>query len=162
MKLYDVPRNSYVRVLPEQEENTHPQSKGKDKEVNVPVASPEIKVGQLILFSHVDGMYSLCYEVDEVTLKRGNICHMAAWTEVEIVDPYEDKPFEEIRLKIGRSGYGKDGTGEYRQAKLSEMNNNWVEASINFVPDGHPHKKYYIQEMKYRMDNSITIEDPEA
>ena len=107
-------------------------------------------------------MYSLCYEVDEVTKERGNSCHMAAWTEVELVDPDEDLPFEELRKKIGRSGYGKYGTGEYRQATLSEMNDNWVEASINFVPDNHPHKKYYIQEMKYRMDNDIVIEDPEA
>jgi hypothetical protein len=164
MKLYDVPRNSYVRVLPVQDEDSAdtPQTKGKVAEVSVPVSAPEIKAGQLIYFDHVDGMYSLCYEVDEVTKEHGQPCHMAAWTEVEIVDPDVDLTFAEIREKIGRSGYGKDGKGEYRESSLSKMNDNWVEASINFVPDNHPHRKYYIEEMKYRQDNDISIADPEA
>jgi len=162
MKLYDVPRNSYVRVSDIQnEDKDKSQSKGESSEVRIPSSAPSINAGQLILFDHIDGMYSLCYEVDEVTLERGNSCHIAAWTEVELVDPDECKPFEEIRDKIGRSGFGKDGTGEYRQAKLSEMNDDWVKASINFIQDDHPHKKYYIQELKYREDNNITIEDLE-
>ncbi len=162
MKLYDAPRNSYIRVSNVQNEDKYKsQSKGESSEVRIPPSAPSINVGQLIFFDHIDGMYSLCYEVDEVTLELGNPCHMAAWTEVEIVDLDEGKPFEEIRDKIGRSGYGKDGTGEYRQAKLSEMNDDWVKASINFVPNDHPHKKYYIQELKYREDNNIVIEDIE-
>ena len=88
MKLYDIPRNSYVRVLPVQDENAidNPQTKGKNTEVCVPPSSQEILSGQLIYFAHIDGMYSLCYEVDEVTKERGQACHIAVWTEVEIVD----------------------------------------------------------------------------
>ncbi len=51
MKLYDVPRNSRIRLSNGVELNFH----------------------------HVDGMYSLCTDDD------GNVIHLAAWTEVEIV-----------------------------------------------------------------------------
>ena len=33
-----------------------------------------------VLFDHIDGMYSYC------TDKEGNVVHLAAWTEVEIVE----------------------------------------------------------------------------
>lgn len=36
--------------------------------------------GQVFLFHHVDGMYSYCTDDD------GNVVHLAAWTDVEIVD----------------------------------------------------------------------------
>jgi len=163
MKLYDVPRNSYVRVsLIQDEDKAISQSKGESSEVRTPISSPEINSGQLIYFCHVDGMYSLCYEVDEVTMERGNSCHMAAWTEVEIVDPNEGLPFEEIRERIGRSGYGKDGQGEYREATLSKMSDNWVKASIDFVPTDHPHRALNIKELEYRKENNIVIDDVEA
>lgn len=58
MKLYDVPRNTRVR-LSESEEKTE------------------------VLFDHVDGMYSYCKDKD------GNTIHLAAWTEVEIVNDKE-------------------------------------------------------------------------
>lgn len=51
-KLYEVPRNSKIRV------------EGIDEVIN---------------FHHVDGMYSYC------TGKDG-VIHLAAWTEVEIVE----------------------------------------------------------------------------
>ena len=33
-----------------------------------------------VLFDHIDGMYSFC------TNKRGEVVHLAAWTEVELVE----------------------------------------------------------------------------
>lgn len=59
MKLYDVPRNTRVKILSEDEEQL---------ELN---------------FHHIDGAYSYCKD-DE-----GNVWHIAAWTEVEIVDAEE-------------------------------------------------------------------------
>lgn len=53
MKLYEVPRNTYVRF----EDRTY-------------------------LFDRVDGMYSYC--VDVISKE---VMHLAAWTEVEIVEP---------------------------------------------------------------------------
>lgn len=51
MKLYEVPRDSKIKVD-----------------------------GQVLDFSRVDGMYSLCFD------SEGHPVHIAAWTEVEIVD----------------------------------------------------------------------------
>jgi len=51
--LFKIPRNTYIRV-------------GED----------------VLLFDHVDGMYSFC------TDKDGNVHHIAAWAEVEIVDGF--------------------------------------------------------------------------
>ena len=65
MKLYDVPDKTWVRVI--------------DKEVRVPPGAPEIKEGELIYLGNIDGMFSYCEN------KAGDIVHMAAWTEVEIV-----------------------------------------------------------------------------
>jgi len=45
-----------------------------------------IKVGGTELdFHHIDGMYSYC------TDKAGKVHHIAAWADVEIVHPYEQK-----------------------------------------------------------------------
>lgn len=56
MKLYDVPRNSRIRLV------GHTLS--SDMELN---------------FHHIDGMYSYCTDDD------GNVMHLAAWTEIELV-----------------------------------------------------------------------------
>jgi hypothetical protein len=53
MKLYDVPRHTQVRIL---------------------------ATNEVLLFEHIDGMYSVCKYPD------GHVVHHAAWTEVEIVE----------------------------------------------------------------------------
>jgi len=55
MKLYEVPRKTKIKVLEEGYE------------------------GQILNFSHIDGMYSFC------TNHKGEVVHLAAWTDVEIV-----------------------------------------------------------------------------
>jgi hypothetical protein len=67
MKLYDVPRNTKVRVL---------------DEIKVPPGAPEIKKGEVIDFDHIDGMYSYCHNA------AGQLVHLAAWAEVEVLRPY--------------------------------------------------------------------------
>jgi hypothetical protein len=57
MKLYNVPRNTRVKL---------------------------VETGDEFLFHRVDGMYSYC--TDEV----GNVIHLAAFTEVEIINPQEN------------------------------------------------------------------------
>lgn len=67
MKLYDVPRESFVMIM--------------DDEVKLPIGNaPEQEKLNVIYFDHVDGMYSFCFD------REGNLIHPAAWTEVEIVD----------------------------------------------------------------------------
>lgn len=162
MKLYDVPRNAYVRISSVQKEDKdNAKSKGESSEVKVPPSHIDMETGQVIYFDHIDGMYSFCHPVDEETMEINNsiVIHPVAWTEVEIIDPYAEKPFEEVREIIGRSGYGKDGMGEYRKATLSKMSDEWVKASIDFVPADHIHRALYIKELEYRKENNIIIED---
>lgn len=64
MKLYNVPRNTKVRIL-------EPGS--------VPPAARVLSKDEVILFHRVDGMYSYC------TDSKGDVVHLAAFTEVEIV-----------------------------------------------------------------------------
>lgn len=67
MKLYDVPRNSWVRPV-----------------LDNPTAPPDarlIKLGETVKFHNIDGMYSYCHD------KEGNVVHLPAWQEVEIVNP---------------------------------------------------------------------------
>lgn len=56
MKLYEVPRNTRIRVVA--------PSGNKWLELN---------------FDHIDGMYSYC------TTDDGDVVHLASWVEVEIV-----------------------------------------------------------------------------
>ena len=177
MKLHDVPNGSYIRISTQVDPEPYSRLKVGDQidleqqiaqvewennsehSVKIPPSAPIISKGELIYFHHIDGMYSLCQKVNEDTLEHGDVCHMAAWTEVECVKLDELFTFEQIREKIGRSGYGKDGKGEYREAALKDMNDNWVKASIEYVPNDHPHREYYIKELKYREENNISIED---
>jgi len=65
MKLYEVPRNSKIRVL---------------GDVKVPPAAPIIEEQEVLNFSHIDGMYSYCTNSD------GEVVHLVSWAEVEIVE----------------------------------------------------------------------------
>ena len=64
MELYNVPRNSRIKVIVED---------------NVPPGAPQITEGEELNFRSIDGMYSYC------TRDNGEVVHLAAWTEVEII-----------------------------------------------------------------------------
>jgi len=65
MKLYDVPRGSYI-ILKE--------------DTSVPPVHRELKEREVLKFHRIDGAYSYCVD------SEGNTVHPAAWSEVEIVD----------------------------------------------------------------------------
>ena len=66
MKLYDLQSHLKIRII--------------DEVVKNPVASLKQDTGDVLDFEHIDGMYSLCYDKDR------NPVHIAAWTEVEVLD----------------------------------------------------------------------------
>lgn len=66
MKLYDVPRETFVRLM---------------EDSWVPPGHPPLKAGDVVFFDHIDGMYSFCMDKE-----KKNIMHLAAFTEVEIVE----------------------------------------------------------------------------
>ena len=63
-KLFDIPNNTWVRII--------------SQEVPPP-GGMAVDVGQEVFFHHVDGMYSFCSD------RECNTVHLKAWTEVEIV-----------------------------------------------------------------------------
>jgi len=63
MKLFDVPRNTWV--IPTEDTTAPPDARA-------------VSVGEPVLFGHVDGMYSYCKDV------YGNVVHLPAWQEVSI------------------------------------------------------------------------------
>lgn len=65
MKLYDVPKYSYIRVLGES---------------RTPMEGLEANEGDVFKFINIDGMYSRCKN------EHGSIVHLYAGAEVEIVD----------------------------------------------------------------------------
>jgi hypothetical protein len=65
MELYKVPRNSKIRVI---------------GDIKTPPSSHPIEVDDILEFSHIDGMYSYCKN------SKGEVVHLAAWTEVEIIE----------------------------------------------------------------------------
>lgn len=64
MKLYEILRNTRVRVI-------NPEG--------VPPGGINISDGEIVDFIHLDGMYSYCKN------DKGEIVHLKAWQEVEIV-----------------------------------------------------------------------------
>ena len=65
MKLYDVPRNSRIKVIVSNK---------------VPPGAPQINEGEELNFRSVDGMYSYC------TRDNGEVVHLLAWAEVEYLN----------------------------------------------------------------------------
>jgi hypothetical protein len=65
MELHKVPRGSKIRVK---------------SDIKVPPGAPEIKEEQILIFNNIDGMYSHCLDLN------GNVVHLVAWAEVEIVN----------------------------------------------------------------------------
>lgn len=64
MKLYDVPNKTNIRII---------------EDPNCPPDTLPVEKDEIIFFDHIDGMYSYC------TNQEGDVVHLAAWTEVEVV-----------------------------------------------------------------------------
>lgn len=151
MKLYDVSRNTLVKVLPVAEMETVP---GEQLEsVKVPPAGIRIDENQYIYFGHIDGMYSYCHTMD------GELCHMALWTEVEPVDmTYEN--IELLRTVVKRGGRGKDGNQPLTYVPICEMNDEWLANAITYnkeIQFDIGHTQLYKWEQQYRKEHGITI-----
>lgn len=77
---------------------------------------------------------------------------------------YSDDPFEVIRDNYARGGRGKDGDKPLTWVILSKMSNNWLEKAIEynqyrFKDDKLISNELYRQELQYRKDNNIFVDD---
>lgn len=70
MKLYEVPRNSRIRII----NDVVVADRYKEKNL-VP------NIDEVLSFKKIDGMYSLSYNSNNEPI------HLAAWTEVEVLGP---------------------------------------------------------------------------
>ena len=68
MKLYEAPNNSRIRII---------------GDIKVPPAAPQLTEGQELNFRSIDGMYSYC------TTDSGEVVHLVAWAEVELINTKE-------------------------------------------------------------------------
>lgn len=70
MKLCDVTerKGTKIRILPENDGSM------------TPPCHRDFTDDEVLTFSHIDGMYSLCYD------NSGNAVHLVAWAEVEVVE----------------------------------------------------------------------------
>lgn len=66
--LYDVPRNSKIRIALDNPEG-----------IRTPVASKRAIPGDILTFYNIDGMYSKCIDTD------GDYVYLAGWTRVHII-----------------------------------------------------------------------------
>jgi hypothetical protein len=152
MKLYEVRRGCLIKVLPELKERDIETGESAFEDVHVPVASAPVHVNQYLHFSHVDGMYSVCHTMD------GELVHIAAWTEVEIVEnTYENHAL--IREIEKRGGRGKDGLQNLKWVKLSEMSDSWVENCVTYNEARGLNTTSYVNELRYRKEHKISIPD---
>ena len=65
MELHNAPRNSRIKVI---------------SDIKVPPGAPQITEGEELNFRSIDGMYSYC------TRDNGEVVHLVAWAEVEIIE----------------------------------------------------------------------------
>lgn len=66
---------------------------------------------------------------------------------------YDDAPFEVLREFIHRGGRGKSGDEPLKYVKLSEVDDEWLQAIIDYEEDHRPNNKflkYYLAEKEFR------------
>ena len=75
---------------------------------------------------------------------------------------YEDEDIEELRKVITRGGRGKDGRQPLEFTPICDMNDEWLQAAIDYNIDyGMGHgimNRLYKREQEYRTQNNITVE----
>ena len=72
MELHQVPNNSRIKIVT------------KDKALTcwISPGAPLVEEGEELNFRSIDGMYSYC------TRDNGEVVHLVAWTDVEIIEDY--------------------------------------------------------------------------
>lgn len=66
---------------------------------------------------------------------------------------YDDEPFEKIREVVCRGGRGKNMDEPLKYTPLKDINNEWLQAIIDYEEHYRPNNKYlpiYYKELNYR------------
>lgn len=114
-----------------------------------------LNCGEVLVSHHVHD-YKVCGCKNE-TMCDGGINYIRfGGKDLSLVESnclYDDEPFTKIREFIHRGGRGIDGKQPLEYVKLSEMNDDWIEAVIKYEEELRPTNrflKFYKQEKQYR------------
>ena len=73
---------------------------------------------------------------------------------------YDDEPFEVLREHIFRGTFGEFGNESFRYVKLSEIDDEWLGAIIDYENEhrpSNPQLKWYYLENEFRNKNNIQL-----
>lgn len=79
-------------------------------------------------------------------------------TKVEVNSLYDDESFEQIREVVCRGGRGVNGDEPLKYVKLSEVDDEWLQAIIDYEELHRPENRflnYYKQEQQWRQTLDI-------
>jgi hypothetical protein len=79
---------------------------------------------------------------------------------VETIFYFADDDFEIVRKYAHRGGRGKDGTQPLKWVPICEMNDNWLNAVLDYG-GAEWHLDLIKKEIQYRKDHNITIKEDE-
>lgn len=86
-------------------------------------------------------------------------------SKVKVIAHYFDEPHEVIRKFAFRSGYGKDGLGEFQITRIANMSDDYLNKAQEYLKDRIPKDKWkntwflqmLVNESIYRKNNNISI-----
>lgn len=107
------------------------------------------------LVSHYRHDYKTCKCNNNAMIDGGcDYCRYGAkdMTKVKSMVLYEDDDFELIRKYHSRGGRGVDGREPLKFVPLCDMNNDWLQAVIDYYPEGmdNEHLRLIKKEINYR------------
>lgn len=78
-------------------------------------------------------------------------------SKIEIFHVYDDEDFKFVRRYATRGGRGIDGRGPLQWIKLKDMNDGWLQAVLDYYPDGtdNSHLRLIRKEVAYRKKHRI-------
>ena len=116
-----------------------------------------------VLISHHRHDYKTC-SCENKTMVDGGLEYLRfGGKDLSLIETnclYDDEPFEVIREHMFRGGRGIDGKQPLKYVKLSEVNDEWLGAIIDYEEERRPNNpqlKWYNLENDYKNKNGIKI-----
>ena len=116
-----------------------------------------------VLISHHRHDYKTC-SCENKTMVDGGLEYLRfGGKDLSLVENnclYDDEPFEVLRQHIFRGGRGKSGKEKLKYVKLSEVDDEWLGAIIDYEEERRPNNpqlKWYNLENAYRNKNGIKL-----
>ena len=109
-----------------------------------------------VLVSYHRHDYNVCSCENQTMVDGGQEYGRYGGKDLSLVETnylYDDAPFEQIREVIHRGGRGKNGDEPLKYVKLSEVDDEWLQAIIDYEEEHRPMNRfleYYYKEKLWR------------